>query len=654
MNRTGFFRVVAVCTVVLTACFVSADEVPLIRRQFAEYWVQTSSHESSAKRNMKSMRDDGTWADIDYASTRRGGWPTLNHLKRVEGMAVVYADQDALLFQSLELRDTIVKGLNHWLEKDYRNPNWWNGRIGVPKTLAAAMILLGDDLPDDVLKKARPILQRSKMGQTGQNKVWCAGIAFMKGLLYDDPELMDQAVSEIWSELRVSTEEGIQPDWSFHQHGPQQQFGNYGLSFAGDMIKWASILRGTQYELSGEKLSNLRNYLLEGVSWIIWNGRMDFSGCGRQIEQGAQEQKGRYTTRQLQGMKAVDPAFSAEYGTVLERVGFKPFWRSEMAVQRRTDWYASVKMSSKRVIGAETCNSENMQGLHQGDGTLLVYRDGSEYEDIAPLWDWKRLPGTTCDQGFQTLKPGEADQGRGISNFSGVIGNGETGMAAMVYKRNGLTAHKSWFFFKDHIVCLGAGIKGKTKGVVYTSVQQSWQKGNMKRGPDWVHHDGIGYQFVDGKLQVESGEVKGNWNGCFPTRGDRPAEGDVFSLWIDHGKSPKTGTYAYKLFPETTADEMENFQTLETSVVVANSESVQAVACGWDAYAVFYKAGKFQLGKKWTIEASGPCLLYFSNASLIVSDPAHRIQTLEIKVNGTPVNVSLPQGADCGKQVEVN
>ncbi|QBG49151.1 hypothetical protein EGM51_17765 [Verrucomicrobia bacterium S94] len=639
MNGAVFGMLMAMATV------VTADET-LIRRQFTAYYVQTSASEPAAKKYMQDLRADGTWADVDYTSKRRGNWPTRRHLTRLENMAAVYADPGAALFRSSELRDAIVSGLNNWVEQDYRNPNWWQGRIGVPKSMATTLMLLGDGLPDDVLKRARPILLRSKMGMTGQNKVWCAGNNVMIGLLYDEPDRIAKAVAEIWSELRVSTEAGIQPDWSFHQHGPQQQFGNYGASFAGDMIKWASILRGTDYALSGDKLEILRNYILDGVSWIIWNGRMDLSGCGRQIDQGAQGAKGRETLRQLKVMPSIDPECSDKYKAVLNRAGFNPFWRSEMAVQRRPDWYASVKMSSTRVIGAETCNSENMQGLHLGDGMLLVYRDGGEYEDIAPVWDWKRLPGTTCDQGMDDLMPKGASGSYGGSDFSGVLGTGETGMAAMVYKRKNLVARKSYFFFRDQVVCLGAGISGETDGDVYTAVEQSWLNAPVVREGRMIRHGVAVYEVLDGDAEVAYGTVDGNWEPSFTTRGDRPVSGDVFSVWINHGTSPKQAAYVYRILPTGAVDHAEEI------AVVENTEKVQAVMCGRSACAVFYAAGKVRLGNR-TVEVNGPCLLMFSDAGMKVADPTHSLQSLEIKMNGRTIEVKLPQGKQRGMPVEV-
>ena len=53
------------------------------------------------------------------------------------------------------------------------------------------------------------------------------------------------ASKSIQEELNVSEGEGIQSDWSYHQHGSQLQFGNYGLSYLEDMLRWYQILNKT-------------------------------------------------------------------------------------------------------------------------------------------------------------------------------------------------------------------------------------------------------------------------------------------------------------------------------------------------------------------------------------------------------------------------
>ena len=634
-----------------------ADDVTRLRSQYVEYCLEQSVSDRLATKYIESMRSDGSWDNVDYANSRTGGWPALAHLNRIERMAQAYADPDSNYYRDDALKEDILSGLQHWLDKDYRNKNWWYKRIGVPKSILKSFVLLGDDLPQPMLKQAQgDILARTKMGMTGQNKVWCAGIAFLKALLKEDAASLKAASDEIWSEVVVSTKEGIQPDWSFHQHGPQQQFGNYGLSFGSDIMKWGSVMRGTAYAMPPEKLDIIRNYLLEGPAWILWNGNMDLSGCGRQVDPRSQQGKGGEIQRQLKKLAQIDPscrrAVDLRLAQPNELIGFRPFWRSEMAVQRQPEWYASLKMSSSRVIGSETHNLENVLGLHLGDGVLLLRQSGEEYEDIVPVWDWKRLPGTTCDQGMNNLKPTNKES---KSDYAGVMGDSESGIAAMIYKRGGLKADKAWFFFDDEIICIGAGITGETKGPVYTSIQQSWKSGEVKQGNGWVHHDGIGYQYFGKPKPVgKAGEVRGNWNLSFPSRGNRPVSGGVFSLWFDHGPSPKNKEYAYRIIPTIPVEEMEKPAMRTRCRLLSNTTTVQAVERDGKVYAVFYEAGTLNLGRRKTISVSGPCMLMVSKESMIASDPTHSLTSVDINLNQKRTyTITFPDGAERGKQAEL-
>lgn len=646
----GIYLVVLIFNVV----GVRADDVSRLRGQYIAYCLEQSVSDRFASKYIESIRSDGSWSDVDYANTRTGGWPALSHMGRVERMALAYADPNSSFFRNDAMKKATLSGLQHWIDKDYRNDNWWYARIGVPKSMLKTFVLLGDGLPDSMLQQAQDgILTRSNMGMTGQNKVWCAGIAFLKALLKEDAAGMKAASDEIWSEVVVSSEEGIQSDWSFHQHGPQQQFGNYGMSFGHDIIKWGCVMRETSYALPPEKLEIIRNYLLEGASWVLWNGSLDLSGCGRQVDTRCQPGKGHNIQNQLRKLVKIDPTSQESVDLRLAQpnqlTGFRPYWRSDMAVQRRPEWYASVKMSSSRVIGSETHNLENVLGTHWGDGVMLIYRSAKEYDDIVPVWDWKRLPGTTCDQGNDNLKPTNKAS---VTDYAGVIGDEDSGIAAMIYKRNELSAHKAWFMLDDEIICIGAGITGETQGPVYTSIQQSWKKGDVTQGKDWVHHDSVGYQYFGKDKPVGNADkVAGNWNLSFPSRGDRPVTGDVFSLWFDHGSSPKNKNYAYRIVPNIPAEKMGKLVMRTRCRLLSNTTTVQAVERDGKFYAVFYEAGTLKLDRKRSIRASAPCLLMLSKESIIASDPTHKFQTLEITLNKRNYTITFPPRAEQGKQV---
>jgi chondroitin AC lyase len=679
----------------------SAADVSNLRAHFVEGYTRGAPEARTVEGYIEALRPDGSWADIDYLNKEPGSWSTARHLSRLLSMAEAYNKPGHPLAGNAELRAAILKGLGHWTQNDYVNPNWWYNQIGVPQTMAPILVLMGDTVPAQLREQTmQRVLGRSKMGMTGQNKVWLAEIAFMKGLIANDPNLMAKAREQILSELRVTIQEGIQPDYSFHQHGPQQQWGNYGGSFGSDMIHWANIFQDTSYTLTPQQLEVLRDYLQEGPAWALWKGRMDISGCGRQIFRNCQSSKGRSALRQLESMKSLDPGAAEGYARLVSSgaeaglntlVGNKHFWRSDMTIHRRPTWYASVKMSSTRVIGAETCNGENLLGLHLGDGVSYFYRTGTEYNDLFPVWDWRRLPGTTCRQDEGSLEP-NSKACRGRSDFVGGLSGGEYGMAAMEYLRNGLRARKAWFFLDRAVVCLGAEIDCSAPETVLTSVNQCVLNGRVTvcanqqprelekgrhslDGLKWVYHDGIGYVFPDPTtVTVAAQTQKGDWHRVHSRESTRSVERDVFSLWIDHGAKPHDAQYAYIVIPDAEVAAMPSLCDSLPVTILQQTASMLAVASRERTriQAVFFEPGRVAWGTDSSIEVEAPCLVALDSAAAVtrlhVADPTQTRKAVKLWLSGrytgsgarydesgkqTEVTVQLPQEGFAGQTVSL-
>ncbi len=679
-----------------------ADDTATLRAHLVAWYTRNAPEAGTIERYVHAQRADGSWPDVDYANTDRGGWRTFEHLGRTLEMARAYRAAGHPMEGQSALGMAIVAALEHWVEKDYVNSNWWYPQIGVPDALAPTLVLMGEAVPRDLRDKAiEQVLGRSKMGMTGQNKVWLAGIALMKGLLAEDADLLAEARRQIFEELRLTTEEGIQPDFSFHQHGPQLQWGNYGAAFAGSMLKWAGIFHGTDYALTPEQVDLLSRYLLEGTATILWNGRMDVSGCGRQIFRGSQAGKGRSALRQLEMMAAIDPARANLYREAIACnqpgrdntfIGHKHFWRSDISVHRRPDWYASVKMCSTRVIGAETCNSENMLGLHLADGVTYFLRTGREYEDLFPVWDWRRLPGTTCRQSQTPLVP-STNQCRGRSDFAGGVAVGKYGLAAMEYLRDDLTARKAWFFLEDAVVCLGSGIQCDGGESVLTSVNQCAANGPVtvtvdgktsqlsKRDQaggaiEWVHHDEIGYLFLaPAQVAANVQTQQGTWYQVHHRESKRSVERDVFNLWIGHGTAPDEAQYAYAVFPNVSVETMPTLSQTLSLVIVEQSKDVLAVQSGDGKrlLAAFFEPGQITWSGGRTLSVDQACLIVVDETmpfpSLYVCDPTQKQKVLHVRLSGrfrgqgttydanagqTEVRIPLPEGGASGQTVVVN
>src|SRR5439155_8833308 len=210
--------------------------------------VQTLTR--AAARHAATLREDGTWADIDYADQASAEWNTRDHLKRIEVMARAHR-----LSPDRSLPAKIYAALDYWLAQDFKNPNWWHNEIGTPQIIGTIDLLLGPDLSAAQKEKSLEILRRSDWTKwTGQNLVWGVNNQIMRGLLENDADTVAAAYARLYEEVRISKDEGIQPDFSFHQHGPQLYSGGYGLNFAQDVPRLVGFSWGTRWQISDEKM----------------------------------------------------------------------------------------------------------------------------------------------------------------------------------------------------------------------------------------------------------------------------------------------------------------------------------------------------------------------------------------------------------------
>ena len=194
---------------------------------------------------LSSQTPEGTWPDINYQDKKRSGWEPKIHTERILELTKLYRSKETEYYNSPQVEAVIHKALHYWFEAKLVCQNWWYNQIGIPKTLGTAFVLFEDKLTAEEKQQAIALMENARFGMTGQNKVWLAGNVLMRALLQGDEKLVGMARDTIVSEIVTGQPEGIQADWSFHQHGTQQQFGNYGLSFVSSMSFFSGVFAGT-------------------------------------------------------------------------------------------------------------------------------------------------------------------------------------------------------------------------------------------------------------------------------------------------------------------------------------------------------------------------------------------------------------------------
>lgn len=548
-----------------------------------ELFLKVPMSDAEVSSLVSSQLGDGSWPDIDYGNDGIGFWEPSLHAFRISRLAIYYCQKG-----SGDALDCALKAMDYWFSAPLKYTNWWHAEIGIPRLLGPAFLMLKERMGPERLEKAIGIMPSASIQYSGQNKVWLAGNVLLKALLLNDKNMAVQARDEILSELRFADygEEGLQYDFSFHQHGPQLQQGNYGLSFAVTMSQWARAFEGTGLNFTPEQLELLRSYIRNGLCVLVWNNLFDTNACGRHVFPNSQRGK------------ALCVHYAARNIGLDEKIGPLAIYYpcSDFGVYRGKGWYASIRMQSCRTIGFENTNDENMKGYFSSDGALLVRVDGEEYNDIWPVWDWHHIPGVTAwDDGkpiWGKRNGNGAEAIRPYNNSSKVAGlvKDRYMIAAMDYDRDTLTCRKAWFFFDKGIVCLGAGITKPGESRVTTTIEQSWFQGRMRKGVNWARNGSMCYFLLsDADYEADVLEHKGQWNWMSPELPTSQIGGRVFEMVIDHGSNPVDASYAYAVIPGRSLCRAK--RCIKTIEVMDNNTHRQCITVGkttmsvdWDRF----------------------------------------------------------------------
>lgn len=637
---------------------------------------------------ISTMNDDGSWPDILYDDPSRARWSPAKHPERIAVLTECYVRLASTNPKRAEIRAAMDRSMNDWFRRDPRCKNWWWNMIGVPMIFSKIAILLDEDLSAEQHRAISAILRRSDTeNMTGENLVWTASMTVMRGVFDRSPAIVLAAFEKIEDEIRVAPGlgEGIKEDRSFHQHGQQLYSGGYGAGFATDASRFFAYAVGTAYAFPPEKSDLLTSYILDGTRWMLYRNVLDYSVRGREITRPAKIPSPSFLLRASRSLKgSVGPhqqeliAFCEE----LERqenslIGNKHFWQSDYMSHRRAGWMMSVKMLSSRMKSGELVNGEGQKSHLLSDGVCYLYTgDGLAYHNIFPIWDWKRLPGITAE--WSPESPTGPVSSLGTSDFAGGVSDGTYGAGGFIHERGRLKAHKSWFFFDDECVALGAGI---TSGDIpaYTSLEQNLKHGDVmvsesgkvhslngelnSEDVEWVHHRGAGYFFLQKeKMLLREAMQTGSWREIASERSGDPVSAEVFSLSIDHGRQASGASYQYLVAPME-LDEFQNYVHTVPVHVLANTPelaAVEHVRLGI-VEAVFYQAGVVKTLGGTLLSVDQPCLLMLrrkeNSWSISASNPRNAPMIVGVTISGPSgkkeFKIALPTGDDAGKSVTV-
>lgn len=672
---------------VLLLCFTTPDAIAqvagpavfdtVMARIRTDQRTGNTPADTQVEKYLALQNSDGSFNDIDYTRTERTNWPPQAHLDRILKMANCYLAQSSRLYQSQTLHGAIVHGLQLWYAKNPKSSNWWYNQIAVPKALGLILIdMRGDCLPLPAALET-DILSRMKSNggdprnQAGANKVDVATHWLYRSCLEKNTEDLAFATGQVFQPLTFTTDEGIQHDWSYFQHGRQLYIGGYGRVLIEGVAGVAKYLVNTAYALSGEKLALLGDFVCNTYLKSIRGQYHLFNILGRGMtREGALYQAGFAKT--LESLKRIDPVHRTEYDQAIDRLkgnasanfAVKPmhthYWRGDYTLHQRPDYTFDVRMASTRTARNENGNEENLKGYFLSDGGTDIAIDGDEYASVIPVWDWTKIPGTTTPE-MPEIPLAKSYIWPGKSAFAGGVSDGMCGATGfdLCDSEFGVDTYgkKSWFFFDREVVCLGAGIRSGSGFNVTTTLNQCRLKGDValsvnghiavlphgKRdynNPNWMLHNKVAYYFpVSGsKITVSNQTQSGSWYAVNKTQSRDTVSEEVFSAWFNHGLHPVAEKYAYIVVPNTNSVDAAKNYPVKNIRILANTDSVQAVHHHKQGITgiLFYRAATLS-SDGISVQADKGCAVLFKKigrhkAKVYVADPAQTGNAITLHV----------------------
>jgi hyaluronate lyase len=325
----------------------------------------------------------------------------------------------------------------------------------------------------------------------------------------------------------------------------------------------------------------------------------------------------------------------------------RTFPQQDRIVHNTGRWVASLGTGSTRICRYESINGQNLHGWYVGDGALYVFLPNQEghYSDAYwPTVDAQLIPGTTAKD---SKPPALGSTPLTTKAFVGGVALGNYGAQGMdfVSQDGTLTAHKSWFFTPDGIVCLGAGITDASGATVRTTIENRVSTAALHVDGKRYSTDGIwtvtnpryldlpgtaAYFLLDsGKVTLRREARTGTWRdvdtGANTKGSTEPFTRHYQSVFLDHGTNPTDARYAYAVVPAPTVVSLAKTRLTR---ILSNTPNVQAVrTLDGIELGVFFAAG--QAG---SVTTSAPSAVAWANRTLTVADPSQLGDTVRVTV----------------------
>ena len=661
----------------LSTMLVAQSDLATVRNSYLSSTYFTSQYAAAAKPISAAHLLSRIDTDGSFIRPNRNG-TEKDLTDSISKILYVYEHPDSTAFyHTVAVKEKLYKAVNWWLDH-YPNFQWTGSAMAQPTSLGVVLAKLYDDFQADaadptygpiianIKTKAKGFLRFTwskgasktnfnnpnlgnnpdedydwqRMGNAGYRIFGYTGITV--GI--DDSTSMDTLSIIMNNQIPLQINKPGQGaicaatyDGTMFQHSaePGSQFYNlgYGRDWLNDLGRYNGWVKNTRWALTTSQQSLWGNILLDGMQWTQYKGHMPHNLIGRSSgKSGAM-------TGGLSGLLStfvgqVDPAVPQRAAADALRIRLsnpayqidssKYLWNSHIILQHSPKYFASIRMLSTRAGGQESDNVAGGVGnknFFTADGSTMLYRTGSEYDNARVGWNWRCIPGTTAKQKTGTLPIIPWSTGTESNNtIAGGVSDGSATIGVFNLSRtHTYTKTKAWkayFSFRDALICVGNSITDTdaASGDIYTTINQTERltdayynvnnAGEQSIGlastlntnisitsPSWFWQDSIGYIILPragtATNAIISAETRsGNWYSLDNTNTNASVSVNIFQLSINH--SGYDTSYRYVVVPSVSKTELISFFNDRVLTGGANSlyinENTRTIAVSYGGY----------------------------------------------------------------------
>ncbi|PES77780.1 hyaluronate lyase [Bacillus anthracis] len=632
-------------------------------------------------------------------------------VKNIEKMAVLYQTPNSIYYQKDTLQKDIMYAMEYFYDQMYNEKikntygNWWDWEIGTPQSYNNILVLMFDDLTEVELSKyimavdrfvPDPTKRLNGIKETGANLLDKSFIVMVRGILNNNSnkiQLGIDATNDVYK--IVQNGDGFYKDGSFIQHTYNPYTGGYGEVLLARSADIHELFSGTDRLTNVQGIKKLYTYIETTYLPVMKQGEVfDMTrGRGMSRQNSSSSIVGRNILYEILVISSQnqDLSYRGKYARYVKEAIFQhtdsesyynglsihktqTFQRlmsdssikpdfgvrdtnnmlsaMNQMIHQKKDFAAGLSLFGKQISSFEYGNGENMKGFYMGTGMLYLYNnDLGQYDnDYWATIDMTRLPGTTTDH-----KLGNLIDWKNYNNpksWSGGVSDGQIGSASMYYTMQNVTgssleAKKSWFFLKDKIVAMAAGINSKENADTETIVENRrlekdgsnlleventevvLDQGILFKGASWAHLKGknnqsdIGYVFPQSEnIYAEKKARSGKWSDINKGGSSDQVSNMFATLSIPHGKSPSGGEYVYVILPGKNQEETSTFAKEMDVSILSNTPTQQVI---YDDADDIWMGNFYEIGKVNEVEAKtrGAIVINYKDngVKVVMADP---------------------------------